>query len=317
MSGPLVECVPNFSEGRDRTTLQALAEAANSVPGAAVLGQEMDADHNRAVLTMAGAPEAVAEAAVRAVGVAVERIDLNRHQGVHPRLGAADVVPFVPVEAISLEECARLARWVGQEIWSRYRIPVYFYEAAAMRPDRVHLAEIRRGQFEGLREEVRTNPDRAPDVGLPLLHPTAGATAVGARKFLIAYNINLATTDLALARRIARAVRFSSGGLPFVNAMGVPLPTRGLVQVSMNLTDFERTPVDRVYQEVARRASEAGVQVAASEIVGLIPNRAIEMAPEHFRRFEKVDPAQIFEVRLAQMRRDRSVDQAKGDNVRS
>jgi glutamate formiminotransferase len=243
----LVECVPNFAEGRDRSKIDAIAAAIREVPGVFLLAQESDADHNRSVITLAGDPEAIVEAAVRAVGKAAELIDLTRQTGAHPRIGATDVVPFIPLEGVSLDDCVILAKKAGREIWTRYRIPVYFYEAAAQRPDRVNLENIRRGQFEGLGEELLSNSERAPDIGDGRLHPTAGATVVGARKFLIAYNINLNTPDLSIAKKIAKKIRFSSGGLPFVKAMGVDLRARNLAQVSMNLTDFEQTPIHLVF----------------------------------------------------------------------
>src|SRR6266852_8781065 len=202
----LIECVPNFSEGRDAAKVDALVAAMRDVSGVALLDREMDADHNRCVITLAGEPEAVAEGALRGVGKALELIDLTRHKGAHPRLGACDVVPFIPVDGVTLEDCVALARKVGREIWERYRVPVYYYESAALRPERTNLENIRRGQFEGLRQEVLANPDRAPDVGEPRLHPTAGATVVGARKFLIAYNINLNTPDVEIAKRIAKTI---------------------------------------------------------------------------------------------------------------
>ncbi len=300
MAGRLIECVPNFSEGRDEKKVDALVEAARSVAGVAVLDREMDADHNRSVLTLAGAPEAVLEAALRAVGKAVELIDLNQHRGVHPRIGATDVVPFVPVEGVTLEECVGLAVRAGEEVWRRYQVPVYFYEAAARRPDRTNLENIRRGQFEGLREEIAAKPERAPDIGEPRVHPTAGATVVGARKFLIAYNINLNTPDVEIAKRIARAIRFSSGGFRYVKAMGVPLTSRNLAQVSMNLTDFEQTPVHRVFETVRAEAERYGASIVGSEIVGLIPKKALEMAAEHFLRCENFRPEVVFENRLAE-----------------
>jgi glutamate formiminotransferase len=300
MGRRLIECVPNFSEGRNPEIVAALAAAACSVAGVVLLDQEMDADHNRSVLTLAGPPEAVGEAAIRAVGKAVELIDLNRHRGVHPRIGAADVVPFVPVEGVALEDCVRIAGRVGEEIWRRFQVPVYFYEAAARRPGRVNLEDIRRGQFEGLREEVAVNQERAPDVGEARLHPTAGATVVGARKFLIAYNINLGSADLEIARRIAQAIRFSSGGFRYVKAMGVLLGSRNLAQVSMNLTDFEQTPLHRVFEAVRVEAGRYGVQIVGSEIVGLIPKRALEMAAEFFLRCENFRPDLVLENRLAE-----------------
>jgi glutamate formiminotransferase len=295
----LIECVPNFSEGRDAATVEAIAGAIRSVPGITLLDRQLDPDHNRSVITFAGPPEAAAEAAVRAVGQATALIDLNRHQGAHPRIGAADVVPFVPLRGVTLSDCAGLARSAGERIWKRLGVPVYFYGAAALRPDRRNLADVRRGQFEGLREEVQRNPDRRPDLGEARLHPTAGATAVGARRFLIAYNINLTTPDLALARQIARKIRDSSGGFPRVRAMGVLLGSRGLAQVSMNLTDFERIPVDCVFEVVENEARRAGAGVASSEIVGLIPRKAFDLAPEFYRRAANFRPEVILENRLA------------------
>lgn len=302
MSRTIVECVPNFSEGRDAAKVAAIVAAIRSVAGIAILDCEMDADHNRSVVTFAGSADAVVEAAFRGVAKAVELIDLTRHTGVHPRIGAADVVPFVPVEGVTLEDCVRLAERAAQRIWERLRVPVYLYEAAARRPQNVNLENIRRGQFEGLREEVRTNPARRPDCGEAALHPTAGATVVGARKFLIAYNINLATPDVAVARRIAKAIRFSSGGFRYVKAMGVPLASRNLAQVSMNLTDFEQTPMHRVFEAVRDEAARCGVEVAGSEIVGLVPKKALEMTAEWCLRVENFHPDLVLENRLAASR---------------
>ncbi len=295
----LIECVPNFSEGRDQARVDALVGAMSGVAGVYVLDREMDADHNRSVITLAGEPEPVAEAALRGVGKAAELIDLTRHTGAHPRVGACDVLPFVPVEGVTIDDCVALAKRVGREIWERYRIPVYFYEAAATRPDRTNLENIRKGQFEGLREEVLSNPDRTPDVGEPRLHPTAGATVVGARKFLIAYNINLNTPDVSIANKIARAIRFSSGGLRYVKAMGVDLKARGLAQVSINLTDFEQTPIHRVFEIVKREAARYGCAIVGSEIVGLVPKKALEMTAEFYLQLENFSPAQVLENRLA------------------
>jgi glutamate formiminotransferase / formiminotetrahydrofolate cyclodeaminase len=294
----LVECVPNFSEGRDSAKIEAIVAAMREVPGVLVLAHESDADHNRSVVTLAGEPETVAEAAIRGVGKAAELIDLTRQAGVHPRIGATDVVPFIPLEGVTLEDCVALAKMAGREIWNRYRVPVYLYEAAARRPDRVNLEDIRRGQFEGLREEIARNPDRAPDIGDSVLHPTAGATVVGARNFLIAYNILLSTRDVEIAKQVAKAVRFSSGGLRYVKAMGVYLDARNLAQVSMNLTDFERTPLHRVFELVKREAERYGVSIVGSEIVGLIPRRAIDMAAEYFLQFENFTTAHVLEKRL-------------------
>jgi glutamate formiminotransferase/formiminotetrahydrofolate cyclodeaminase len=295
----LIECVPNFSEGRDPAKVDAIVSAMSSVPGVYVLDREMDADHHRSVITFAGEPDAVAEAALRGVGKAMELIDLTKHTGAHPRVGATDVVPFIPIEGVTIEDCVALARRTGHEIWARYRIPVFFYEAAALRPNRVNLENVRRGQFEGLREEMKHNHDRQPDVGEPKLHPTAGVTVVGARKFLIAYNVNLNTSDIGIANKIAKAIRFSSGGLRFVKSMGVELKARNLAQVSINLTDFEQTPMHRVYEMVKREAERYGAMPVGSEIVGLIPKKAIEMAADFFLQLENFSPAQVFENKLA------------------
>jgi glutamate formiminotransferase len=295
----LIECVPNFSEGRDPAKVDAIVSAMSTVPGVYVLDREMDADHNRCVITLAGEPDSVAEAALRGVGKAMELIDLTKHTGAHPRVGATDVVPFIPIEGVTIEDCVALARRTGHEIWARYRIPVFFYEAAALRPDRVNLENVRRGQFEVLREEMKRNHDRQPDVGEPKLHPTAGVTVVGARKFLIAYNVNLNTSDVGIANKIAKAIRFSSGGLRYVKSMGVELKARNLAQVSINLTDFEQTPMHRVYELVKREAERYGAMPVGSEIVGLIPKKAIEMAADFFLQLENFSPAQVFENKLA------------------
>jgi glutamate formiminotransferase len=295
----LIECVPNFSEGRDPAKVEAIVAAMSGVPGVYVLDQEMDADHNRCVVTLAGEPDTVAEAALLGTGKAMELIDLTKHTGAHPRAGATDVLPFIPIDGVTIEDCVALARRVGEEIWKRYRIPVFFYEAAATRPDRVNLENVRRGQFEGLREEMKKNYDRQPDIGEPKVHPTAGVTVVGARKFLIAYNVNLNTSDVGIANKIAKAIRFSSGGLRYVKSMGVELKARNLAQVSINLTDFEQTPMHRVYEMVKREAARYGAMPVGSEIVGLIPKKAIEMAADFFLQLENFSPAQVFENRLA------------------
>jgi len=296
----LVECVPNFSEGRDAAKIDAIVQSILSVPEVVLLDREQDSDHNRCVLTFVGPPRAVADAAIRAVTKAVEVIDLTQHHGAHPRIGAADVVPFIPIEGVTIEECVRLAERVGQEIWDRLRVPVYYYEAAARRPDRTNLENIRRGQFEALVQEMGTVPERAPDCGEAVCHPTAGATVVGARKFLIAYNVNLGTADLSIAKKIAKTIRFSSGGFRFVKGMGVMLASRNLAQVSMNLTDFEQTPLHVVFETVRREAERWGVPVVGSEIVGLIPKKAIEMSADYFCRFENFSPALILENRISE-----------------
>jgi glutamate formiminotransferase/formiminotetrahydrofolate cyclodeaminase len=295
----LVECVPNFSEGRDVSKIDAIVETVRSVPDVVLLDREADADHNRSVLTFVGPPGAVADAAFRAVEKAVSLIDLTKHQGAHPRIGAADVVPFIPIEGVTIEDCVKLAERVGAEIWKNLKVPVYFYEAAAKRPDRVNLENIRRGQFEALLAEMPTVPDRAPDCGDPVCHPTAGAVVVGARKFLIAYNITLGTSDVNVAKRIAKTIRFSSGGFRYVKSMGVMLASRNLAQVSINLTDFEQTPIHLVFETVRREAERYGVTVAASEIVGLIPKKALEMSAEYFLRCENFKPDLVLENRVA------------------
>ena len=294
----IVECVPNFSEGRDTAKIDAIIAAMREVPGVYLLDRESDADHNRSVVTLAGEPEAVAEAALRGVGKAAELIDLTKHSGAHPRMGATDVVPFIPVEGVSIEDCVALSKKVGREIWERYKIPVYFYEAAAQRPERANLETIRKGQFEGLLADVPKNPDRAPDIGNAALHPTAGATVVGARKFLVAYNINLNTPDLEIAKKIGKNIRFSNGGLRYEKAKGVDLRARSLAQVSINMTDFEQTPLHRVFEMVKREAERYGVSIVGSEIVGLIPKRAIEITADFYLQLENFSPAQVFENRI-------------------
>jgi len=292
----LVECVPNFSEGRDKAKVDAIVDAMK-VSGVYLLDREMDADHNRCVITLVGDREAIQEAAIRGVGKAAELIDLTVHQGAHPRMGAADVVPFIPIDGVTIEDCVGMAKHVGAEIWKRYTIPVYLYEAAATTPERQNLENIRRGQFEGIRDEIATNPARRPDFGDPRVHRTAGAVVVGARKFLVAYNVFLNTTDVDVAKKIAKAVRASNGGLRFVEGAGFLV--RGLAQVSMNLTDFEQTPVHRVFELVKREAARYGVVPVSSEIVGLIPKKALEQAAEWFLQVENFDSSLILENRLA------------------
>jgi len=295
MPSTLVECVPNFSEGRDPAKIDAIVEAMK-IPGVYLLDREMDSDHNRSVITLVGDRDAIQEAAIRGVGKAAEVIDLTKHQGAHPRMGAADVVPFIPIDGVTIEDCIAMARHVGAEIWKRFQIPVYLYEAAAATPERQNLENIRRGQFEGIRADIVTNPARKPDFGDPRVHSTAGATVVGARKALIAYNIFLNTPDLDVAKKIAKAVRFSSGGLRFVKGAGFLV--RGMAQVSMNLTDFEQTPIQRVFEFVKREAARYGVIPVSSEIVGLIPKKALEQAAEWFLQVENFDSSLILENRL-------------------
>jgi glutamate formiminotransferase len=297
----LVECVPNFSEGRRSETIKRLVEAIESAAGTVVLNTHMDADHNRSVVTFAAAPEQIVEAAVRACACAAELIDLRAHRGVHPRVGAMDVLPFVPVRNVSLAECVRLAHRAGERIASELGIPVYFYERAAMRPERVNLEDVRRSGFEKLREEIGTVRERAPDVGEPRVHETAGACVVGARPFLIAYNINLLTNDVTIARRIASAVRGKNGGLPFLKALGLKLESRGIVQVSMNLVNPEVTGLHQAFAAVAREAEREGVRIAGSEVVGLLPQYALDEAARSCLQLENYAPAIVLENQVEAM----------------
>ena len=296
MNGQVVECVPNFSEGTDARRVEAIV-AAMRMEGVRLLDWSMDADHNRSVVTIVGEPAAIVEAAIRGVGKAVELIDLTRQQGAHPRIGAADVIPFVPISGVKLEHCALLARQAGLEIWRRFGVPVFFYEAAAARPDRANLEDVRRGQFEGLKEAVRKESTRRPDLGGPGLHPTAGACAVGARKFLVAYNLYFDSADVAMVRSIAREIRAASGGLKGVKAMGVL--AHGRAQLSMNITDFESTPISQVHQAVSGIALRHKTAIAEAEIVGLIPEAACERQSEWMRQLSGFDPlTKILEHRL-------------------
>ncbi|MFN2976022.1 glutamate formimidoyltransferase [Terriglobus aquaticus] len=296
-SDQIVECVPNFSEGRDEQVVREIVSAMQ-VPEVRLLDWSMDAAHNRSVVTVAGPCEAVAESAVRGVGRACQLIDLTRQSGEHPRIGAADVVPFVPVRGISMGDVVKLAHRAGMEMWRRYGMPVYFYEAAAVRPDRVKLEEVRRGQFEGLCAAVRTDSRRWPDVGAGALHPTAGAAAVGARQFLIAYNIYLDSTDVSVARAIAKQLRAAGGGMPGVKAMGVMVD--GRAQVSMNLTDLRLTPVAAVHREVGLLAQRHGVRIAEGELIGLIPEAACEPNAAWVRQIPQFRWEQkVLEARLA------------------
>jgi glutamate formiminotransferase / 5-formyltetrahydrofolate cyclo-ligase len=292
----IVECVPNFSEGRDARRVEAIV-CAMQVEGVRLLDWSMDADHNRSVVTVAGSPSAVVESAVRGAGKAAELIDLTRQQGVHPRIGAADVIPFVPISGIKLEQCAMLARQAGLEIWKRFGVPIYFYESAAARPDRANLENVRHGQFEGLRDMVRKDASRRPDLGGPGLHPTAGASAVGARKFLIAYNIYLDSADVSIARAIAREIRAASGGLKGVKALGVL--AHGRAQLTMNITDFEVTPVSQVYDAVSHLAVRHKTPPVEGQIIGLIPEAACERECEWMRQLTGFDEAaKVLERRL-------------------
>lgn len=295
MKDSILECVPNFSEGANFEIVQNIVRAMR-MDDVSLLDYSLDADHNRSVVTIAGAPEAVLESMLRGVGMAVECIDLTSQKGVHPRIGAADVIPLVPIRGISLPECAVLAHQLGQEIWKRYHVPVYFYEAAALRPDRRLLEDVRNGQFEGLRKKVQQDAARRPDVGGPSLHPTAGASAVGARQLLIACNVYLSTGNVGVARSIAREIRASNGGLAGLKAMGVLV--RGRAQVSMNITDFRSTPIHTVYATIKAAASKFGVQMEELELIGLVPDAAIEPESEWLQLATHFSPVRTLESRL-------------------
>lgn len=296
-----VECVPNFSEGRDAGKVQSILAAVLAGSGVACLDIMMDADHNRSVVTLVGTPDGVAEAALRGIGRAAALLDLNHHSGLHPRIGAADVVPFVPLDGTALKTCVKIAGQVAEQAWTRYQIPTYLYEAAARLPERRSLEAVRKGGFEGLRDEVRVNPERKPDFGDAALHPTAGATAVGARNFLIAYNINLNVPDAAVAQTIARQVRASNGGLDGVKAMGLLLPSKNMAQVSLNITDFKAAPLARVFAEVEKEAAALGATVLESELIGLVPRAALDGAPLERMRIRDFSPGMILENRLARV----------------
>ena len=303
---PQVECVPNFSEGRKRAVISGIRRAILSAGDVLLLDQTMDADHNRSVFTLAGAPEAVAQALLSAAQAAVEAIDLRKHQGVHPRIGALDVAPLVPLEDMTSRECVVAARQLGEQIWEQLEVPVYYYGDAAAVQQRRALENIRRGGFEGLLKCLPNEKERRPDVGGPCLHPTAGACAIGVRKFLIAYNIELATPDVSIAKQIASEIRESSGGLAGVKALGLKLASRNTSQVSMNLTDYERTPPHQVFETVRERARELGASLAGAELIGLMPRAALQGAPAEFAATFRAD--QILENRIAAVGRGEAID---------
>ncbi len=301
----LIECVPNFSEGRRPEVVDEIVRAIGQIDGVTVLDHSRDETHNRSVVTFAGSAEPVVRAATAGVGRALELIDMAQHSGAHPRIGAIDVIPFVPLGGTRIEECVDLARRFGEQIAMRFDLPVYLYGDAALRPERRRLAHVRRGQYEGLREEIATSPDRAPDFGPTRLHPRGGAVAVGARKPLIAFNVNLRTDDLALAIRIASTIRESSGGMPAVQAMGVLLENPGappMAQVSMNLVDWERTGISAVVREIRRLAREAGTDIDHCELIGLAPTGALLEVAADALGLAEFTPDQALELRLARER---------------
>ncbi len=301
----MIECVPNFSEGRRADVVEEIVRAIGQIDGVTVLDHSRDETHNRSVVTFAGSAEPVVRAATAAVGRALELIDMEQHSGAHPRIGAVDVIPFVPLGGATIDECVDLARRFGEQIAARFELPVYLYGAAALRPERSRLADVRRGQYEAIRDEIATDPSRAPDFGPARTHPRGGAVAVGARKPLIAFNVNLATDDLALARRIAATIRESSGGLPAVQAMGVLLENPGMppmAQVSMNLVDWERTGIAEVVREIRRLAREAGADVDHCELIGLAPTGALLEVAADTLGLRGFTPDQALELRLARDR---------------
>jgi glutamate formiminotransferase len=294
----LVECVPNFSEGRNTKVVERLIDAVESVAGAFVLDRHIDPDHNRSVITFVAEPSVVVEAAVRVVARAKELIDLTKHKGEHPRIGATDVFPFVPIKGVTMDDCVALAHEAGNRIANELNIPVFFYQYAALKPERKNLETIRRGGLRGLKERIETNEMWLPDVGPPHLHETAGACVVGARKFLIAYNINLKTDNIKIANRIAKTVRASGGGLPYLKAIGIELHTRGIVQVSMNLIDFEKTSIKQAFEAVKHETEKSGIEILSSEIVGLIPQAALDETAECFQTIENFTSQTILENRI-------------------
>ena len=296
----IIECVPNFSEGRNRATVQAILDAVTSTPNVVYLDHSMDPDHHRAVLTFCGTPEAVVDAAFRAIRTATNLIDLRSHAGVHPRVGATDVVPFIPIKGTTMEDCVRLAARLGERVGRELEIPVFLYERAATRADHVPLEAVRRGGLEGLALRMASDPNWAPDFGPPRLHRSAGAIAIGARLPLIAFNVNLRSQNMEIARSIAKTVRQSNGGLPHVKAIGVELASRGMVQVSMNLTDYQVTPVQSAFQAVKTEAEKQGIPVAGSELIGLLPQAALEHAAVTSLQLERFDPSHILEKRIAE-----------------
>lgn len=300
----LVECVPNFSEGKRQEVVARILQQIQAVPGAWLLDHETDPNHNRAVVTFVATPEAAVEAAFQAISQAMQMIDLNHHKGEHPRMGATDVCPFIPLQNMSMEECVELAKKLGKRVGEELQIPVYLYESAATRPERKNLADVRNGEFEKLKEWIGTDPNKTPDFGPNHIHPTAGAIAIGARFWLVAYNVNLATTDIKLAKKIAKSIREKDGGFPCVKALGFELSDRKMVQVSMNLTDYRKTSMKVVFDAIQKLANEAGVQVAESEIVGMLPSEPMENVVRETLKLTNFKANQIIEHRLEDIQSD-------------
>jgi glutamate formiminotransferase / 5-formyltetrahydrofolate cyclo-ligase len=294
----IVECVPNISEGKDLNVITAITDEVKKFK-VRLLDVESDRDHNRSVITYVGEPEEVEKATFALAAKAVELIDMEKHKGEHPRIGALDVVPFVPISGVTMQECIAMAERVGKKIWDELKVPVYLYEEAAKRPECQNLAEIRKGEYEGLKDAISL-PNRRPDFGEGKLHPTAGATVVGAREPLVAFNVNLGTQDINIAKKIAQAVRFSSGGFRFVKAMGFDIKEKGYVQVSMNLTKYKGTPVFRVYEAIKAEADRYGVPIIGSEVIGLIPLEAMVQCADFYLKLDNFKYDQILEVKLFQ-----------------
>ena len=294
----LVECVPNFSEGKRKEVIEAIINEVKKRKDVEILDYSSDPDHNRTDITFVGEPEAVKKAALALATKCVELIDMNKHKGEHPRMGAIDVVPFVPISGVTMEECVELAHSFAKEFSKKTNVPCFMYEEAATKLERKNLADVRRGEFEGLKEEIGKNPEKTPDYGPNRIHPTAGATAVGARFFLIAFNVNLGTSDINIAKNIAKAVRHSSGGYRYVKAMGFEIKERGIVQVSMNLVNYQKTPIFRVFETIKNEAARYGVPVIGSEIIGLVPMEALVDVADYFLRLENFSIDQVLEKRL-------------------
>ena len=300
----LIECVPNISEGRSLDVINDVLDQIRSVPGATLFDWEHDADHNRAVITMVGEPKPILEAAFRVIKRASELIDLTKHQGAHPRMGACDVCPFIPLEGATMEDCVELANLLGKRVGEELQIPVFLYEAAATSEDRRNLANIREGQFEGLRERIGTDPSRVPDYGPNKIHPTAGCMAIGARFFLVAFNVNLESEDIKVANAIAKTIRARSGGFPEVKALGFELTERRLVQISMNMTDYRVTGLWKTFEKISRMAQAMGVPIKESEIIGLIPQQAINNIFVDSFRMSNFHEDQIIEKKLSRIKTD-------------
>jgi glutamate formiminotransferase len=299
----LIECVPNFSEGKNKHTIDTIHTLIQNHPEVTLLDFTPDADHNRTDVTLIGSPEAIKAVVLEIALKCVELIDMNKHKGEHPRMGAIDVVPFIPIAEVGMSECVQLANDFAKEFSQKTNVPCYLYEEAAKREDRRNLADVRRGEYEGLKAEIGKNPEKVPDYGPNKIHPTAGATAVGARFFLIAFNVNLGTTNIKIADEIAKVVRHSSGGFRYVKAKGFEIKEKGIVQVSMNLTNYQKTSIYRVFETIKNESARFGVPIIGSEIVGLLPLEALVDSTNHYLRLEKFTVDQVLEKRLLEIKK--------------